>query len=62
MKLTDDGAGFEPGSEHDGFGLIGMKERVDQLNGQFEIHSERGRGSETLVAFPYPPLPQNMVE
>lgn len=49
LQLVDDGVGFDPQVEHEGFGLIGMKERVDQLGGQFIIRSKPGVGTEILV-------------
>jgi signal transduction histidine kinase len=54
LQLVDDGKGFEPQSEHDGFGLVGMKERVDQLGGQFILRSKPGLGTEIVVAFKSP--------
>jgi PAS domain S-box-containing protein len=49
LRLVDDGRGFELGKETDGFGLIGMKERVTQIGGQFAIRSKAGEGAEILV-------------
>ena len=49
LKLVDDGCGFVFQAEHEGFGLIGMKERVDQMGATIEIHSEPGRGTETVI-------------
>jgi NO-binding membrane sensor protein with MHYT domain/GAF domain-containing protein len=52
LELHDDGAGFELKDRHDGLGLIGMRERVEQMNGQLEITSVRGRGTNVVVALP----------
>ena len=52
LELRDDGAGFELKDRHDGLGLIGMRERVEQMNGQLEITSVRGRGTNVVVALP----------
>src|ERR1700722_5064009 len=49
LQLVDDGLGFDPQEEHDGFGLVGMKERADQIGGRFVIRSKRGVGTEILV-------------
>ncbi len=49
LQLADDGKGFDPLADHDGFGLIGMKERVDRMNGQFIIRSKPNVGTEILV-------------
>jgi signal transduction histidine kinase len=61
LQLIDDGAGFDPQVEHEGFGLIGMKERVDQLGGQFIIRSKPNIGTEIVVVFKNPPTlkPEN---
>jgi signal transduction histidine kinase len=49
LQLVDDGQGFDPEAEHNGFGLVGMKERVDQIAGQFILRSKIGQGTEILV-------------
>ncbi len=54
LLLNDDGAGFNREEESDGFGLIGMKERVDRMGGEFVIRSQPGQGTETAIALPCP--------
>jgi len=49
LLLVDDGRGFDPQKEHDGFGLIGMKERVDRMGGEFIIRTKQSVGTEILV-------------
>jgi signal transduction histidine kinase len=49
LQLVDDGRGFDPHAEHEGFGLMGMKERVEQMNGEFLIRAKPGVGTEILV-------------
>jgi len=49
LQLVDDGRGFDPQAEHEGFGLVGMKERVEQMNGEFIIRAKPGVGTEVLV-------------
>jgi PAS domain S-box-containing protein len=49
LRLVDDGRGFDPQKEHDGFGLIGMKERVDRMGGEFIIRTKQNVGTEILV-------------
>lgn len=49
LQLVDDGRGFSPDGEHDGFGLIGMKERVDRMGGELIIRSKPNAGTEILV-------------
>jgi PAS domain S-box-containing protein len=52
LELRDDGAGFELTDRHDGWGLTGMHERVEQMNGRLEITSARGKGTKVAVALP----------
>ncbi|HEY0258030.1 MAG TPA: PAS domain-containing protein [Candidatus Methylacidiphilales bacterium] len=61
LKLEDDGRGFNPAEEHEGFGLIGMKERVGQMGGQFVIHTQPGHGTETIITLPCP-APSNSTD
>ena len=45
VTVEDDGSGFDDEDEHDGFGLLGMRERVELRGGELEITSERGRNA-----------------
>ncbi len=54
FRLSDDGSGFDLHAEHEGFGLMGMKERVDQLGGQFVLRSMPGQGTEIQVVLNRP--------
>jgi signal transduction histidine kinase/ligand-binding sensor domain-containing protein len=56
LSVSDDGIGFTPGGKSRGLGLINMRERVYQLHGTFEVHSEPGRGTEIKAAIPFRPL------
>lgn len=49
LNLVDDGVGFDPNQEHEGFGLVGMKERIDQLGGTFVLRSTKGAGTRIRV-------------
>jgi signal transduction histidine kinase len=49
LELRDDGAGFELKDRHDGMGLTGMRERVEQMNGELQITSARGAGTSVVV-------------
>ncbi len=51
LRLTDNGAGFEQQASCQGFGLKGMRKRVDQMGGYFAINSRAGRGTEIFVSF-----------
>lgn len=56
LRVRDDGCGFDsskvPASKDRGFGLVGMKERVQQLSGQLTVKSELGQGTEIVVEVP----------
>jgi signal transduction histidine kinase len=42
LEVTDDGRGFDPDADAEGFGLLGMRERVSLAHGQLAIDSEPG--------------------
>jgi signal transduction histidine kinase len=50
LELRDDGAGFDLKDRHDGLGLTGMRERVEQMNRELEITSAPGKGTKIVVA------------
>jgi PAS domain S-box-containing protein len=49
FHLVDDGRGFDISESHDGFGLVGMRERVNGMNGRFSLQSAPGQGTEIRV-------------
>jgi PAS domain S-box-containing protein len=53
LELRDDGDGFKVKVRHDGFGLAGMRERVEQMGGHLTISSTRGKGTKIAVTLPY---------
>jgi PAS domain S-box-containing protein len=59
LQLVDDGRGFDLRAEYDGFGLIGMKERVDRMNGKFILRSIPDEGTEILVILNNPMIPKS---
>ncbi|HET7626979.1 MAG TPA: sensor histidine kinase [Bacillales bacterium] len=53
MVIKDDGKGFSPRDEKKGtFGFVGMRERVELLEGEFSVLSESGIG--TVIVFQIP--------
>jgi PAS domain S-box-containing protein len=53
LELRDDGDGFKVKARRDGFGLAGMRERVQQMGGNLTISSARGKGTKIAVTVPY---------
>src|SRR6266700_799145 len=53
LELRDDGDGFRVKERHDGVGLVGMRERVEQMGGELEIRSSRGEGTKISVVLPF---------
>jgi PAS domain S-box-containing protein len=52
LLLRDDGDGFKVKERHDGVGLTGMRERVEQMGGELTIASLRGKGTKITVVLP----------
>lgn len=52
LELRDDGHGFVMEDKHDGFGLAGMRERVEQMGGELRIASSRRKGTSITVLLP----------
>jgi PAS domain S-box-containing protein len=52
LEFQDDGDGFAVKDRHDGFGLAGMRERVEQMGGRLKITSARGKGTKVAVVLP----------
>jgi signal transduction histidine kinase len=56
LTVADDGRGFDTGSLPlgGGHGLMGMRARVLELQGHWQLHSAPGRGTSVQVALPLP--------
>ena len=52
VEFSDDGDGFKPQDQHDGRGLAGMRERVEQMGGELKIASSHGKGTKITVVLP----------
>ena len=52
IHVSDDGIGFDPGARADGFGLIGMRDRVALVRGTLSVDSRPGRGTTLRVRIP----------
>jgi signal transduction histidine kinase len=58
LHVEDDGSGFEPesvfASEGASFGLIGMRERAERIDGELRVDSHPGKGTRVDVTVPLP--------
>lgn len=58
LQIKDQGRGFDTRAvlarerNRERFGLHGMRERIQQLGGEFDIHSEPGNGTEIRIRVP----------
>ncbi len=58
LRVRDDGCGFDPerrpGAAEGRFGLLGMRERAEQIGGRLRVTSQPGAGAEVAVEVPLP--------
>lgn len=52
LMVEDDGDGFDTVSKTDGYGLTGMRERVEGLGGEFELDSAIDEGTRLVIRLP----------
>ena len=54
LEVNDDGHGFTPDTvrENGHYGITGMRERVEQSGGTFEVHSSPGHGTQVIARLP----------
>lgn len=52
LRVCDDGCGFDPQQATDGFGLAGLRERVESLGGVLDIVTAPGAGVEVHACLP----------
>ncbi|SMF10171.1 ATP-binding response regulator [Pseudogulbenkiania subflava] len=52
LQIKDNGVGMKDVKKTSSFGLVGMKERVSTLGGEFNIDSVPGRGTILTIAIP----------
>jgi len=58
IEIRDDGDGFDHEAIAAGFGLIGMRERVQLVQGAFTVDSGRGSGTTIRIELPCPRQPE----
>jgi signal transduction histidine kinase len=52
VRVADDGRGFDPRVMSEGFGLIGMRERINLTGGTLEVQSAPGEGTAIAADLP----------
>lgn len=52
VRIFDEGRGFDPTAPTEGFGLIGMRERVELAGGTLELRSAPGEGATIVAVLP----------
>ncbi len=52
LTITDNGKGFNPIATNHGLGLVGIRERVELLNGNFNVKTSPGTGTRLLIEIP----------
>jgi signal transduction histidine kinase len=52
VRIRDDGCGYDPNAATAGFGLLGMRERVELLDGRMTIQTAPGGGTTVEVRAP----------
>ena len=55
LLVSDDGRGLAAGSGGDGFGLQGLRERAEQLEGELHLEPRQGGGTQLSFRLPLPP-------
>ena len=61
LTVRDDGDGFDPANSTAGFGLRGMRERVQLLRGTIQVASSTGNGTTVTASFPVQRLPAKAI-
>jgi len=54
LLIGDDGRGFPPEAEEQGFGLRGLRERLEALGGTLHLEERPGGGAQLHIALPRP--------
>lgn len=52
LSILDDGVGFDPRQHHDGFGLLGMRERAERIGARLLVVSTPAGGSRVETVIP----------
>jgi signal transduction histidine kinase len=55
VSVRDDGRGFDAAAPRDGFGIDGMRARVREAGGDFELDTAPGEGTRLSIRLPAAP-------
>ena len=56
LEFADDGRGFDLAANSEGYGLLGMRERVDAMGGQIVLQSSSDGGTRVSIRLPMFPV------
>ncbi|MBN2006913.1 MAG: sensor histidine kinase [Anaerolineae bacterium] len=56
LSITDNGQGFDVAGPADGYGLQGIRERLELIRGSLKLESAPGQGATLLICVPKDPL------
>src|SRR5262245_2688921 len=62
VRIEDDGKGYVPSQRAKGIGLIGIEERVTEMDGILELKSAPGAGTKIFVSIPLHTVPESHQE
>jgi signal transduction histidine kinase len=52
LSIADDGCGFDARAHHDGFGLVGMRERAERIGARLLVSTQPGHGTRIETVIP----------
>ncbi|MEX0961149.1 MAG: GAF domain-containing sensor histidine kinase [Burkholderiales bacterium] len=52
LSIADDGIGFDSRAQHDGFGLLGMRERAERIGARLLVSSRPAQGTRVETVIP----------
>jgi signal transduction histidine kinase len=54
IAVEDGGVGMPPSAKRHGFGLLALRERLEQLGGSLETRASSGAGTTVVISLPIP--------
>jgi signal transduction histidine kinase len=52
ISLKDNGCGFDPDAQHDGWGVASMYKRAEELGGEMVLQTQPGQGTVVILSVP----------